>query len=124
MIEASLVLPLLILSVITCLLICMFFYESTAARCGMHLALRCEAGELTGRTVYPDGAAAEEPRVQIETRRGVTAAIVSGKEDVSMLHQGLIGGRISTEIESIWHASDGVSYVRHCVIARQMTETK
>ena len=49
------VLPFVILSVITCVLIILFFYESSFSECRMHMALRCEAGAVTGnRTAYAE----------------------------------------------------------------------
>lgn len=122
MVEASLVLPLVILSVITCLLVSMFFYETTMRQCQLHMGLRWEAGQITGHTVYQ-----ESPEIQndgfVVSRSGIFRT-VSGKEHIDMRHQGLIRSRVSADTESLWHASDGVTYVRHRALAKKLTEAK
>ena len=50
--EAAVVLPVIMLTVITCVLIIMFFYSSMSEQCSLHTELRKEAGLLTGNTEY------------------------------------------------------------------------
>ena len=126
-VEATMVLPLLILSVITCLLICMFFYDSTISQCQLHQQLRCEADAVTGQTILPkqtnppDRDAANS---SITTSRHGIFMTVSGKEHTAMIHQGILHSRVSADVESLWHASDGVSYVRYCTLARDLTQDR
>ena len=122
MVEASMVLPLLILSVLTCVLISMFFYDTTVQQCLLHRDLRCTAGELTGHTRYtsrPEG----EDRDLTASRDGVFQ-VVSGKEHTGMLHKGLLQERVSRDLESLWHASDGVTYVRYCATIKKLNQDK
>ena len=118
MVEASLVFPLLILSVITCLLISMFFYETTLRQCLLHRQLRCAADNLTGCTcnLSADQSGQENPSGEyaLSTSRSGVFHTVSGKEHTEMIHQGILHQKVSEDLESLWHASDGVSYVRYC----------
>lgn len=120
MVEAAVVLPLLILSLLTCLLICMFFYDTTVKQCQMHQALRAEAGELTGLTHTLQPAAASD--AVLSTGRQGLFQIVSGKETTTMIDQLLLKSRVSESTEAIWHATDGVSYVRYHMLARKIND--
>ena len=55
-VEAAIVLPMVILSVITVVLIVMFFYSQVTEQSRMHITLRGEAGAATGRTSYTEEA--------------------------------------------------------------------
>ena len=48
--EAAVVMPFIIVSVITAVLAVMFFYSQMTEQCSMHMALRAEAGRVTGKT--------------------------------------------------------------------------
>ena len=122
MIEASLVLPLIILSVLTCILIVMFFYDTTISQCQLHEALRCEAGRVTGHTSYLDPPDTNPDSLTV-SRQGLFK-VVSGKEHTAMIEKGLLYHRVSAQTESLWHACDGVSYVRYCTLAREITEDR
>ena len=52
--EAAMVLPLVILAVLTVIWLMVLFYAQTAARSGMHLALRCSAGILSDTVLCPE----------------------------------------------------------------------
>ena len=41
-----------------------------------------------------------------------------------MIEKGLLYHRVSAQTESLWHACDGVSYVRYCTLAREITEDR
>ena len=50
-IEAAVVLPVIMLSVITAILIIMFFYTQMTEQCRLHEVLRAEAGRMTDKTI-------------------------------------------------------------------------
>ncbi len=116
------VFPVLILSVLTCLLVSMFFYDTTLKQCRLHQVLRASAGQLTGHTIWPEPPAADEAVLQTD-RRGVFR-VITGREQIDMIHQGILQDRVSTDLESLWHASDGVTYVRYCTIIRELGEDR
>lgn len=116
------VLPLLILSVITCLLVSMFFYDTTIRQCQLHLALRQAAGDLTGHTIYPEESPWDGDALQL-SRAGIFQT-VSGKEHTDMIHQGILRSRVSRDLESLWHASDGVTYVRYYTLAKDIADQR
>ena len=122
MIEASLVLPLIVLSVLTCILIVMFFYDTTISQCHLHKALRCEAGSVTGHTSYLDPPVMDDRQLTV-SRQGVFQT-VSGKEHTAMMRKELLYQKVSAETESLWHAADGVSYVRYCTLAKDIAENR
>lgn len=124
--EASMVLPLLILSVLTCLLVCMFFYDTTLQQCRLHQLLRCEADELTGHTVNLSPPVTDEDLDEdalTVSGHGVFKT-VSGKEHIVMIDQGILHSKVSSDIESLWHASDGVTYVRYFTCLKDLREDK
>ena len=49
-IEAAVVLPVIMLSVITAILIIMFFYTQMTEQCRLHEFLRAESGKVTEKT--------------------------------------------------------------------------
>ena len=124
MVEASMVLPLLILSVITCLLVSMFFYDTTLRQCQLHQALRCEAADLTGETINLHPPAYDRDSLEIKVSRQGVFHTVSGKEHTAMIHQGILHSRVSAETQSLWHASDGVAYVRYCTITKKLIDQR
>lgn len=119
------VLPLLIISILTCLFVIMFFYETTLQQCQLHQAMRCAADDLTGHTrnlsSYGYGQSEQERQegtYTLTTYRSGVFETVSGKEHIDMKHQGILRSRVSADLESLWHASDGVDYVRYCAIVK------
>ena len=99
--EAAVVLPFVILAILTTVLIILYFYDSSVSESRMHMALRCEAGQVSGKaTAYSE----EDSRLSSEdlwdgqlTSSGVfPAARVRGSKSISMLSAGLLarlGGR-------------------------------
>ncbi|MDO5490905.1 MAG: hypothetical protein Q4F96_00690 [Bacillota bacterium] len=111
-----------ILTVITCILICTFFYTLTAEQSRMHMALRQTAGTLTGHTAYPDGMIEWEG--EIDKRKRGLFQTVRGKERVPMKTRGILAHRVERDMESLWTASDGVLYVRYCTLIRKGTDQR
>jgi len=120
MVEAAVVFPLVIITVITCVLICMFFYSQTIEQSRLHMAMRQAAGQADGHREYGDVIGGYEDRITTE-RSGLFYSS-RGMESVRMINRGSIRGRVDQRIESIWTASNGVSYVRFCGLASRVAE--
>lgn len=93
--EAAVVLPFVILAILTTVLIILYFYDSSVSESRMHMALRCEAGQVSGKsTAYSE----EDSRLSSEdlwdgqlTSSGVfPAARVRGSKSISMVSAGLL----------------------------------
>ena len=93
--EAAVVLPFVILAVLTTVLIILYFYDSSVSESRMHMALRCEAGQASGKsTAYSE----DDSRLSSEdlwdgqlTSSGVfPAARVRGSKSISMVSAGLL----------------------------------
>lgn len=145
-VEAAVVFPLVILTVITCVLVCMFFYSQTISQSALHIEMRDYAGQISGHTVYLGSGAGSHlsgsgsygsgssgsgsfvsgstggNRASITKEKRSLFYIVRGKENVSMKNKGILSGRTDQTIESIWTASDGVGYVRYCTLGNYVAE--
>ena len=110
MAEAAMVLPLLILSVLTCLLVSMFFYDTTLRQCEQHQQLRSASDDLTGCTVRLNWSSRPDNEITA-ARRGVFPVVTSAYRS-RMLARGLLRTRPSSETESRWHACEPAGYVR------------
>lgn len=117
--EAAVVLPMVILVTVTAVLIIMFFYLQMTEQCRLHLALRSEAGLLTGRTIYVARTElAEGTDAEIYTDRKPMGGLVYGKKYLVMAHKGLLERKGTFIVEDSWHAVDGTAYVRYCNMVR------
>ena len=110
-------LPFVILSVITVVLIIMFFYESSLAESRMHMALRCEAGLITEKcTAYSEDGSVLAPDSVWNgsiTTSGVTPAKrVIGNGEVRLVSRGLLSGLGMREITDDLRAVDPVKLLR------------
>ena len=115
------VFPLVILTVITCMLICMFFYTQTMEQSRLHIALRHACGEKCGYSSYHSPDPGWYGSLEVD-KKGFSY-ISRGKENIQMKSRGLVSGRIDHNIESLWTTVDGVSYVRYCTLAGRVAET-
>lgn len=108
MAEAAVVLPIVILAVITLVLIIMFFYQQSVQQSRMHMALRAEAGSITGKmaceTTRWDG--------QIDKTREGIYPVVRGSLELSMGSRGLLKAPGRTEITGTWRITNGPKHVR------------
>lgn len=119
-VEAAVVFPLVIMTLITCILICMFFYTQTMEQSRLHMAMRQTAGQAIGHRTSHE--IIDIPGASIETKRYGLFYRVYGKERITMNRKGLLSTRADQMIESIWTASDGVKYVRFCTLAGKVME--
>ena len=107
----------MILSVITVVMIVMFFYESSLAESRMHMALRCEAGLITEKcTSYSEDGTVLSPDTVWNgdiTTSGVTPAKrVIGNGEVRMVSRGLLSGLGLREVKGDLRAVDPVKLLR------------
>lgn len=115
MVEAAVVFPVIIVTVITAVLIIMFFYSQTAEQCRMHVTMRREAGLCTGKTIYTytfgsrDGTDAE-----IYADKTLTGSKVYGKKYLIMPYRGVLEKKGISVIEGECCGTDGARYMRYC----------
>ena len=132
MIEAAVVLPIIILTVITIILIVMFFYDGSVSQSDMHRALRIEADAASGKTTcYSSGAGYGGPGSGSSyggpgsvgsygsDGNALTEGVyfkharkkISASKDISMIHEGLLRQSGSMSIRSSVYITDGTKYV-------------
>lgn len=119
-VEAAIVLPMVILSVITVVLIVMFFYSQVTEQSRMHIALRGEAGAATGRTSYTKGDFAGE----IYVDEGLVECRAYGKKYLMMEERGLLSEKKAFIVEGSWTAIDGPGYVRYMDFVKERGNEK
>lgn len=127
--EAAAVLPFVILSVITTVLIIMFFYASSVSESRMHIALRCEAGILTGKSsvVSAEGRVLAPDDLwdgSISSSGAVTSKRVVGSKSVSMVSGGLLSRPGRRELTGELRAVDPVRSLRLRQIVQPSPETE
>ncbi len=115
--EAAVVLPFVILSVITTVLITMYFYESSVSESRMHMALRCEAG-LSAETVtrFSEDSSVLSSEALWDgsiTSHGVSAAkIFKASREISMISEGLLSHLGQRRLSGELRAADPVLSLR------------
>ncbi len=115
--EAAVVLPFVIMAVITTVLIIMFFYESSLSECRMHMALRCEAGQISEKcTTYSDDghvlSSGDLWDGSITSSGVAPAKRVSGSADVAMVSRGLLSKLGRRHLTGEMRVLDPVSMLR------------
>lgn len=106
--EAAVVLPSVILSVITVILILLLFYETSVSQSRMHMHLRSEAAVLSRRMTCNENAWDGSCTVE---RDGVFRN-VKGCGRVAMTHGGLLKEKGIITVKGSWYAADGVAFKR------------
>jgi len=120
--EASLVLPVIILTVITAVLIIMFFYSQMTERSRLHTALRSEAGLMSEQTVYAEPALLpDDTDAEIYQDDSLAGGQIYGKKYLIMSHQGILEKKGVFIIEGRCYAIDGPEYVRYCMLVKGIT---
>lgn len=108
--EAAVVLPFVFLSILTAVMIVMFFYESSVTESQMHMALRCEAGLLTetSTSYSEEGTVLSSDdiwRGNITSSGLAGTKQVSASADVSMVSKGLLSNlgrrRLSASVRAL-----------------------
>ena len=117
--EASIVLPVIIFTVITAVLIIMFFYSQMTERSRLHTALRSEAGLMTEQTIYSDPALLpDDTDAEIYQDDSLTGGQIYGKKYLVMSRQGILEKKGVFIIEGRCYAVDGPEYVRYCTLVK------
>lgn len=111
--EAAIVLPVIMLSVITAILIIMFFYTQMTEQCRLHKALREEAGKVTDKTIYMSDVYTKTTDADIYVDKDILGGKVYGKKYLTMEHKGILEKKGIFVLESSFYAADGPSYIRY-----------
>lgn len=109
--EAAIVLPMIVMTVITVVLIIMFFYSQVTERSRMHVAMRHEAGAATGKAAYTDESKACE--AELYSEKTITGSRVYGKRYLMMDHKGILERKGISVLEGSCSGADGAGYVRY-----------
>ena len=105
LIEAAVVFPIVIVTLLTLIMVVMYFYDCSAVQSDMHKFLRKEAGEVSGKTVYYSYDVDEDFYTQQE-RRKITAS-----RDVFMWRRGILYRKGVRTVSGSVHITDGTKYV-------------
>ena len=123
--EASIVLPMVVLAVITVMLIVMFFYSQVTEQSRLHIALRSEAGKASGKTLcIHAGTGSEISDAEIYVDEGIAENKAYGKKYLIMKNRGLLNERKTFTVDGSWTYVDGVSYIRYTDIVRSSGNEK
>lgn len=117
--EAAIVLPVIMLTVITSVFIIMFFYTQTTEQCSLHKALRAEAGRTTNKTIYLSSEFNGSTDAEIHIDKNTAGGEVYGKKYLVMEHKGVLKKRGTFTVEGSWHVVNGPSYIRYSGIIRE-----
>lgn len=121
--EAAVVLPIIILTTITSILIIMFFFSQMTERCRLHMALREEAGIMSGQTVYRyDSDEAAETDAEVYSTNGILNKTVYGKKYLIMEHKGLLEKKGTFALEGSCYSIDSTDYVRYSRFVKGITD--
>ncbi len=108
-VEATIVFPILILSIVTVVGIIVFMYKNVEANVATHISIIQELGLETETNAYfgkiPDG-------VNLETDKQLIFYKVYGENYVLSKDFGLIGGELDNTIENIGSAANEKEYIR------------
>lgn len=121
--EAAIVLPVIIITMITCILIVMFFYSQISERCRLHIELRKEAGIMTEKTEYLyDISGLNEARNEIDIRKKGFGGTVYGKQYIVMKEKGVLFNRGAVAVEGSCSAVDAPKFVRYCIFVKGLKD--
>lgn len=117
--EAAVVMPFIIVSVITAVLAVMFFYSQMTEQCSMHTALRAEAGRVTGKTEMLHSVSSD---AELYTKKKAFGGIVSGRKYLLMEHKMLLKKKGVCLIDDHAYSTDGAEYVRYCELVKSVKQ--
>lgn len=109
MIEAALVFPLIILSLMGMIGILMFLVDEAASQAGLHQVLRSEAGGKTGTYLVQEGLSKAAVG---EEFRGIYR-VVSGKGTIAFDGFGIISRSFRKPLNGYQYLTDERKYVRY-----------
>lgn len=117
--EAALVLPIIILTVITTVFIIMFFYSQATEQSRLHIALRYEAGMIAEKSVsFTD----TERDAEFYTKKWAIGGKAFGKKYLIMPYKGMLRKKGAFSLEGSCYGTDGPKYVRYCNLVKDDRE--
>ena len=119
LLEGAVVMPVIILAIVTAVLIIMFFFRQMTEQSKLHIALRSEAGGITGKTIYlhDDRFDLEEGgTIHVEKRSAGSTAY--GKKYLIMKHAGILSRKGIFVVEGSSYGTNGPRYVRYCNVIK------
>ena len=113
-IEAAVVLPVIIMVVITAVLIIMFFYSQMTEQSRLHMAVRKQAGMMSGDTLYlNDKVFSNLHEAEIYTEVTPLGGSVYGRKNLIMKNKGSLYKKGTFVVEGSCYEIDGPSYIRY-----------
>lgn len=109
LIEAAVVLPVIVLTVITVILIVMYCYDGSVSQSRLHRALRYEAAMTAGNVkdyAFEQDRAGLEEEIYFEHGRRQ----ISASKNISMLHEGILYDRGGRTLTASVHITNSVKY--------------
>jgi len=109
MVEAALVFPVIILTLMTMIAILMFLFEEAAGQAGLHLVIRTEAGRETGTFHGQSGSSS------VEVDRGIKGihSVMNGRASVTFEGAGILQNPYQKSILGYQHLTDERKYARY-----------
>jgi len=105
LIEAAVVFPVVIFTLLTLIMIVIYFYDCSATQSEMHMFLRKEAGAASGKTISYSYDAGDDFYTHQERRR------ISASKDVFMRRHGILYRKGMKTIDGSIHITNGPKYV-------------
>ena len=114
LIEASVILPMIILTLITVILIVMYYYDGSVSQSGMHRILRLETDAVTGKTrVMEERSSAEQGGAPMngDISFEYSRKKITGHKEIHMIHEGLLRQEEGMILNSSVYITNGTRYV-------------
>jgi len=105
LIEAAVVFPIVIFTLLTLIMIVIYFYDCSATQSDMHMFLRQEAGTVSGKTICYSYDAGNDFYIHQERRR------ISASKDVYMRRHGILYRKGMRIISGSIYITNGPKYV-------------
>ena len=122
-IEAAVVLPVIIMVVITTVLIIMFFYSQMTEQCNLHMALRKQAGMMSGNTLYlQNDDKINLHEIDAYTEEKLFGGSTYGRKNLIMNNKGVLFKKGVFVIEGSCYKIDAPSYVRYSSAIKELKE--
>lgn len=109
MIEAALVFPVIILTLMGMIAILMFLFEDAAGQAGLHLVIRTEAGRKTGTFHGQPGS------TNVSYDRGIRGvhSVINGKTSVTFEGAGILPRVVHKPLAAYQYLTDERKYARY-----------
>ncbi len=110
--------PIVVLSIITIIVILIFFYEESVLTSKLHRVIRCEAGLVSEKTIYYDEmdnrviSTSDQKEFNIESQGGIPFRKIYGKGSIALRYKGLVREETSSTVTGEWYAVSGSKFKR------------